>query len=164
MLKGSVADAKDSVLDAKSSVKERKTPSNSNATTESNTTTELALRPVPPLSKSKGTALSYINSLSDLSKPISFRASRQKPPNLACRARVTITLLMGLTFLTRDKFLASLPDVWLRKSVADKLAKVNQQLAPLDLEVHIFDGYRPIETQEALWQHFIEKGASAIKD
>lgn len=160
--KDSVPNAKDSVLDAKSSVKERKPPSNSKATTESNATTELALRRVPPLWKSKGTALSYHKQPVDLSKPISFEPL-VKVSELGLSSKSYYHIADGSNVPYKRQIPGSLANVWLRESVVHKLQKVNQKLAPMDLEVHIFDGYRPIETQQALWEHFIEKGRQQLK-
>jgi D-alanyl-D-alanine dipeptidase len=43
-----------------------------------------------------------------------------------------------------------------RQSVAERLAQVNAKLAPLGLEVYVLDAYRPIGTQKALFEHFME--------
>lgn len=48
----------------------------------------------------------------------------------------------------------SLPEVWARRGVAEKLAQVNQRLAPHGAELFAWDGYRPIDTQRALWEFF----------
>jgi D-alanyl-D-alanine dipeptidase len=52
----------------------------------------------------------------------------------------------------------ALPQVWMRESVAIRLAQVNQLLSSRALEIHLLDAYRPIETQQSLWDHFIEIG------
>ncbi len=59
--------------------------------------------------------------------------------------------------------------IWCRKSVAEKLAKVNAQLRKSGFELFVMDALRPIERQFALWDFFHEKarrdmpGASAAE-
>lgn len=48
----------------------------------------------------------------------------------------------------------SRPDVWSRKSVAEKLAEANESLRPLGVELFVLDGYRPIECQRGLWDFY----------
>jgi zinc D-Ala-D-Ala dipeptidase len=48
-------------------------------------------------------------------------------------------------------------DVWLRKSVAEKLAAINERLRPFDAELFVLDGYRPIACQRGLWNFFYGK-------
>jgi len=45
-------------------------------------------------------------------------------------------------------------DVWLRKSVAEKLARVNELLRPFEAELFVLDGHRPIACQRGLWSFF----------
>ena len=51
----------------------------------------------------------------------------------------------------------SLPDVWCRSSVAEKLAEVNRRLRMFGKELFVWDAYRPIATQQGLWSHWEEK-------
>ena len=48
-------------------------------------------------------------------------------------------------------------DVWLRKSVAEKLARVNELLRPFEAELFVFDGYRTVACQQGLWDFFYAK-------
>jgi D-alanyl-D-alanine dipeptidase len=48
-------------------------------------------------------------------------------------------------------------DVWLRKSVAEKLARVNERLAPFEAELFVFDGHRTIACQQGLWNFYYKK-------
>ncbi len=48
-------------------------------------------------------------------------------------------------------------DVWLRKSVAEKLARVNEHLRPFEAELFVLDGHRSIACQQALWNFFYTK-------
>ncbi len=46
-------------------------------------------------------------------------------------------------------------DLWCRKSVAEKLATVNEMLSRYGVEVFVLDGWRSIECQRALWEYFV---------
>jgi zinc D-Ala-D-Ala dipeptidase len=48
-------------------------------------------------------------------------------------------------------------DVWLRKSVAEKLARVNELLRPFQAELLVLDGHRSIACQQGLWNFYYEK-------
>src|SRR6185295_429562 len=48
-------------------------------------------------------------------------------------------------------------DVWLRKSVAEKLARVNQRLQPFEVELFVLDGHRTIACQQGLWKFYYAK-------
>jgi D-alanyl-D-alanine dipeptidase len=48
-------------------------------------------------------------------------------------------------------------DVWLRKSVAEKLARVNELLRPFEAELFVLDGHRSIVCQRGLWNFFYQK-------
>lgn len=48
----------------------------------------------------------------------------------------------------------SIPKILVRKSVAEKLMKVNQRLKCLGIELFVWDAYRPLETQIGIWQFF----------
>lgn len=47
---------------------------------------------------------------------------------------------------------------WLRRSIAEKLMRVNTRLAAYNAEVLILDAYRPIACQRGLWAFFYERG------
>lgn len=47
--------------------------------------------------------------------------------------------------------------VYIRENVAEKLRAVNQNLEPLGIELCLLDGWRPIELQKELWQHFLAR-------
>lgn len=48
-------------------------------------------------------------------------------------------------------------DIWLRKSVAEKLGRVNELLRPFDAELFVFDGHRTVACQQGLWNFYYEK-------
>lgn len=48
-------------------------------------------------------------------------------------------------------------DVWLRKSVAEKLARVNERLRPFEAELFVLDGHRSVTCQQGLWNFYYAK-------
>jgi D-alanyl-D-alanine dipeptidase len=50
-------------------------------------------------------------------------------------------------------------DTWLRKSAAEKLARVNAWLEPFGAELFVLDGYRSVACQRGLWQFYRDEGA-----
>jgi zinc D-Ala-D-Ala dipeptidase len=48
-------------------------------------------------------------------------------------------------------------DVWLRKSVVEKLVRVNERLRPFESELFVLDGHRSIACQQGLWNFFYTK-------
>jgi len=59
-------------------------------------------------------------------------------------------------------FPAAFSEVFVRSSVAEKLAQANELLVPYGVEVLALDGFRSIELQWDLWRHFIAKGKEAL--
>jgi len=55
-------------------------------------------------------------------------------------------------------------DVWLRKTVAEMLARVNRRLRPFGAELFVLDGYRPIACQRGLWEFFLADAARQAPD
>lgn len=53
-------------------------------------------------------------------------------------------------------------DIYLRQAVAERLVKANSLLRAYDLELLALDGYRPIELQTELWNHFIDQGRRTL--
>src|SRR5262245_2276975 len=47
-------------------------------------------------------------------------------------------------------------DIWLRKSVAEKLARVNDLLRPFEAEVFVFDGHLTVSCQQGLWNFYYD--------
>lgn len=48
-------------------------------------------------------------------------------------------------------------DIWCRRTVAEKLARVDAALAPRGLALFVWDAYRPVTCQQGLWDFFTEK-------
>lgn len=67
-------------------------------------------------------------------------------------------LLKDIRYATANNFtgkvIYSRPDCYLRKSSANKLLKVHNELEQLGLGLVIFDGYRPLSVQKKLWDVF----------
>jgi zinc D-Ala-D-Ala dipeptidase len=55
-------------------------------------------------------------------------------------------------------------DIWLRKSVAEKLARVDEILRPFEAELFVLDGHRTIACQQGLWDFFFSRAKQAIPD
>jgi D-alanyl-D-alanine dipeptidase len=53
-------------------------------------------------------------------------------------------------------------DVWLRKSVAEKLARVNELLRPYEAELFVLDGHRSVQCQQGLWDFYYAKAKEEI--
>ncbi len=50
----------------------------------------------------------------------------------------------------------SIPEILVRKSVAEKLKEVNHRLRQIGLELFVWDAYRPLATQIGIWKFFEE--------
>lgn len=48
----------------------------------------------------------------------------------------------------------SIPALLARETVAAKLVAVNRRLAPLGVELYVWDAYRPLATQQGIWDFF----------
>jgi zinc D-Ala-D-Ala dipeptidase len=53
-------------------------------------------------------------------------------------------------------------DVWLRKTIAGMLARVNDRLRPFGVELIVLDGYRTVACQQGLWDFFCGEAVRAI--
>ncbi len=59
-------------------------------------------------------------------------------------------------------FAAAHANVRCRRSVAEKLARVNEALAPYEVELFVLDGYRSLKLQADLWSFFIEQAKATL--
>ena len=50
----------------------------------------------------------------------------------------------------------AMPNIWCRRTVAEKLVEANALLKPFQLELFVWDAYRPISCQQGLWEYFIK--------
>jgi D-alanyl-D-alanine dipeptidase len=58
----------------------------------------------------------------------------------------------------------SRPDIWLRKTVAEKLARVNDLLRPFTAELFVLDGHRSVACQQGLWDFYYQKAKTENPD
>lgn len=58
----------------------------------------------------------------------------------------------------------SLSVAWVRQSIAEKLANVNQALLPFNVELLVLDAYRPISCQQNLWTFFLNQAKQTMPD
>lgn len=59
-------------------------------------------------------------------------------------------------------FNQALNSVYVRSGIAARLVIANEILRPFGAELLTLDGWRPIQLQQELWQHFIEKGQAVL--
>lgn len=62
------------------------------------------------------------------------------------------------------KLASASEQVFCRRSVAERLAKVNALLLPLGVELFLLDGYRSLALQSELWAFYIEKGRENLRE
>jgi D-alanyl-D-alanine dipeptidase len=55
-------------------------------------------------------------------------------------------------------------DVWLRKTVAGMLARVNERLKPFGVELIVLDGYRSVGCQRGIWDFFYREAVRTTPD
>lgn len=125
-------------------------------------TPKIEARPVPLRPENAGTALNYHQMPVDMTSPL-WNEPLVKASAVGLSNQSYYHIADGSNAPYGAQIPGSLPDVWMRKSIADKLLRINETLAPQDLELHVHDAYRPIETQKALWDHFIEKGRQQLQ-
>lgn len=49
----------------------------------------------------------------------------------------------------------SLSNIYLRKTVVEKLKRINESLVSMGLELYVFDGYRPVRVQNYFFFHWV---------
>lgn len=123
---------------------------------------ELKRRPIPPTGKlSELTALSYHTIAINTEDP------RYKEPLVAIKK---FNIAQEPFYARKDGLNAPYyscicpgeKSVRLRLELARKLNQINSRLCESDLELFVFDGYRPIECQQKLWQYFLEEAARQL--
>jgi D-alanyl-D-alanine dipeptidase len=111
-----------------------------------------------PEEKSQKTALDYHDIPIDLDGKLN-----QEP-----LVNVSVCGIASDSFYSRVRppydraFGSAISKVLVRESVAAALAEVNRCLKPYGVELLVWDGWRSIELQAELWEHFIEKGRSEL--
>ncbi len=125
---------------------------------------ELTARPVPfhnPAADGKSYRAYPVDSSHELSSEPMVRADRR---GLAGESYYARTDGMNVPY---DRPLPGAPRyVWLRRSVADRLVRVNDRLEPAGLEVYLWDGYRTTECQQGIYDWMLEyvMGEKGIAD
>jgi zinc D-Ala-D-Ala dipeptidase len=65
-------------------------------------------------------------------------------------------------------YLAAVPgarkDIWLRKTVAGMLARVNDRLEGFGVELIVWDGYRTLACQKGMWDFFYREAVRAVPE
>ncbi|MEM7223834.1 MAG: M15 family metallopeptidase [Pseudomonadota bacterium] len=61
-------------------------------------------------------------------------------------------------------FDGALPGVWVRRSVAERLVRVNRRLAAYGVELFLLNGYRRIALQQAIWDFFMAQARAQLDD
>lgn len=119
-------------------------------------------KPIPLRAEDAATALGYHGQPVDLTLPLSSEPLiKAEDVGLASESYYART--DGKNAPYNRCIPGTLPQVWMRESVAVRLGHVNQMLAPRGLELYLWDAYRPIETQRALWDHFLEEGRKKLQ-
>jgi D-alanyl-D-alanine dipeptidase len=101
--------------------------------------------------------------------PVDLSSPQAKEP----LADIAMYAINGQSFYARQdglnapyyrSFRSASNRLWLRKSVAERLATVNKGLQAYNVEVLVLDGYRSIALQEELWHHFMEQAVKVLSD
>ena len=71
-------------------------------------------------------------------------------------------VVLDIRYATTNNFTGQLlypsSKCYLRRSTAEKLARVQSELRPMGLGVKVFDGYRPLSVQRKMWQVYPHAG------
>ncbi|MGD9639233.1 MAG: M15 family metallopeptidase [Alphaproteobacteria bacterium] len=62
------------------------------------------------------------------------------------------------------KTISSFQELLSRKTVAEKLVRINEKANKYGLELFVFDAFRPIDTQIKLWNHFVSEAQKTAKN
>jgi len=68
----------------------------------------------------------------------------------------------GLNTPYRHCFPSSNPHVHIRKSLAERLAEVNEALANIGIELYALNGHRPLAVQQDLWEFFLAQAKKSL--
>jgi len=62
------------------------------------------------------------------------------------------------------KIEGSVVELTCRQSVGARLSDVNSFIAPLGLELHVWDAFRTIDCQKSLWNFFVDEAKMVLRD
>ncbi|MDJ0992957.1 MAG: M15 family metallopeptidase [Dinoroseobacter sp.] len=54
-----------------------------------------------------------------------------------------------------QKITGSIPGLWLRMGVAERLCRINARIAPLGLSLWVYDAWRPVAVQNSFYDHWM---------
>jgi D-alanyl-D-alanine dipeptidase len=119
---------------------------------------DLRSQEIPPL-RQAGTALDYHTI------PIDFTNKLIKEPlvklsDFGIASRSAYARANAPYYRAFD---CALPDVYVRETLAKKMSKVNELLKDKNMELLALDGFRSIELQLELWNHFIARGRAILE-
>src|SRR5579885_233016 len=81
--------------------------------------------------------------------------AKDKPTDLVNVATEIPTIHLDIKYATTDNFTGKkvypVAKCYLRRSVVEKLKKVQEELLVMGLSLKIWDGYRPLSVQEIFW-------------
>lgn len=124
---------------------------------------EIRERPLPTLSQSS----KLLTSADYHKEPVDLKAAISNEKLVA----VDIFKIAGESFYARtdqlnapyyQSFASAPKKILLRLTAAKKLQDVNAKLAPLGLELFLFDGFRPVSCQKDLWKYFLKQARLAL--
>jgi D-alanyl-D-alanine dipeptidase len=126
-------------------------------------TLELKDKPLPLLSQSS----KLLTSADYHKEPVNLKAAKSNEKlvtigsyNIAGESYYARTDKLNAPYYR--SFASAPKKILLRLTAAQKLQVLNAKLAPLGLELFVFDGFRPVSCQRDLWQYFLNQAKSAL--
>lgn len=126
-------------------------------------TLELKKKPLPLLSQSAR----LLTSADYHKEPVNLKAAKSNEKlvpidsfNIAGESYYARTDKLNAPYYR--SFASAPKKILLRLTAAQKLQELNAKLAPLGLELFVFDGFRPVSCQKDLWQYFLNQAKRAL--
>ncbi len=126
-------------------------------------TLELKDKPLPLLSQSS----KLLTSADYHKEPVNLKAAKSNEKlvpidsfNIAGESYYARTDKLNAPYYR--SFASAPKKILLRLTAAQKLQELNAKLAPLGLELFVFDGFRPVSCQKDLWQYFLNQAKRAL--
>jgi D-alanyl-D-alanine dipeptidase len=126
-------------------------------------TLELKKKPLPLLSQSSR----LLTSADYHKEPVNLKAAKSNDKlvpidsfNIAGESYYARTDKLNAPYYR--SFASAPKKILLRLTAAKKLQELNAKLAPLGLELFVFDGFRPVSCQKDLWQYFLNQAKRAL--
>lgn len=122
-------------------------------------------KPLPLLSQ----ASKLLTSADYHKEPVNLKAAKSKDKlvsidsfNIAGESYYARTDKLNAPYYR--SFASAPKKILLRLTAAQKLQELNAKLAPLGLELFVFDGFRPVSCQKDLWQYFLNQAKRALPE